>query len=338
MIAVIAVFAVAAAAQASQPAHPIFTRGPGPLANIIQPVDLPTWTFTWVYNGYHYSARVVGTNPKDGTATTVPTYLIPIALKYGSTKENPLAKYQDGKSVIYYTLASPVFRRYIDFVQGGTDLGTTQYNDAVQRGAFWGVGVEHHPGYHVLLGKPKLEKLVTLDIPGDEGQVGNPFGTAAIEVDINWFDDQLQPILAKLPENALEIFVTTQSYLTTGGQCCIGGYHNYNGKHFYLDATYIQEPGTFGQDVSVLSGLVGEWMNDPLTTNNSSCIDNDFGGPAGGGPGRPPYGQYPYKLNGFTYHLQDLLFPPFFGAPPSTSVKGWFSFQNFQVAICGQLK
>jgi len=43
-------------------------------------------------------------------------------------------------------------------------------------------------------------------------------------------------------------------------------------------------------------------------------------------------------LNGFTYHLQDLLFPPFFGAPPSTSVKGWFSFQNFQVAICGQLK
>jgi hypothetical protein len=328
--------AAAAAAHAGMPDRPMFTRGPGPHPNNVQPSHLPMWTFTWVYNGQSYSARVVGTNPKDGTAATIPTYLIPIALKYGSTRENPLAKYHDGKSVIDYTLASPVFHREIDFVQGGTNLGTTQYLDAVQRGAFWGVGAEQHPGYHVLLGKPKLEKLVTLDIPGGDGQVGNPFGSSVIEVDINWFDDQLQPILAKLPASALAIFVTTQSYLTEGQACCIAGYHNYNGTHFYLDATYIQPPGSYAQDVAALSAEVSLWMDDPLSTNTSPCFGGGYGGLAGGGNGRPPYGEYPYKVKGFTYHLQDILFPPYFGAPPSTSVNNWISFQNIQLGVCAQ--
>jgi hypothetical protein len=329
--------AAAEAAHAGPPDHPMFVRGPGPHAKNVQPGHLTTWTFTWMYNGQKYSARLAGTNPKNGTATTVPTYVIPIALKYGNTEENPVSRYRDGKSVIDYTLASPVLRSEVDFVQGGTDLGTTQYADAVQRGAFWGFGVEQHPGYHVLLGKPKLQKLITLDIPEDKGEVGTPFGISVVEADINWFDNQIQPILAKLPPNSLGIFVTTQSYLTTGGQCCIGGYHNYDGKHFYLDATFIRQSGTFGQDVSALSTEVGEWIDDPLTTNGSLCLDGEvFGGPAGGGPGRPPYGQYPYKVRGFTYHLQDLLFPPYFGAPPGTSVNGWFSFQNIQVGVCEQ--
>ena len=33
-------------------------------------------------------------------------------------------------------------------------------------------------------------------------------------------------------------------------------------------------------------------------------------------------------LGGFTYHLQDLVTPVYFGAPTSTSVNGWQSFQG----------
>lgn len=32
--------------------------------------------------------------------------------------------------------------------------------------------------------------------------------------------------------------------------------------------------------------------------------------------------------NNFTYHLQDLVFLPYFGANPSTSYMGWLTFEN----------
>ena len=43
----------------------------------------------------------------------------------------------NGKTVTQNTLASPLFNAGIDFVQGGVDLGNTQYIDAYQRGNFW---------------------------------------------------------------------------------------------------------------------------------------------------------------------------------------------------------
>ena len=46
------------------------------------------------------------------------------------------------------------------------------------------------------------------------------------------------------------------------------------------------------------------------------------------------YGAFPYTLNGFTYNLQSLVFIGYFGAPPSTSVNSWLSFQNDESSTC----
>jgi len=87
--------------------------------------------------------------------------------------------------------------------------------------------------------------------------------------------------------------------------------------------------------VSVLSHEIGEWADDPLTLNyngnNTPCGILEVGDPL---EGNPNYGAHPYKLNRFTYNLQDLVTLPYFGAPIGTSVNGWLSFQDASLSIC----
>jgi hypothetical protein len=50
--------------------------------------------------------------------------------------------------------------------------------------------------------------------------------------------------------------------------------------------------------------------------------------------GEANYGGYKYTLNGFTYNLQSLVFIDYFGAPRTTSVNSWLSFQNDETHVC----
>jgi hypothetical protein len=97
----------------------------------------------------------------------------------------------------------------------------------------------------------------------------------------------------------------------------------------------VDHPGEFAQDVSALSHEVGEWADDPLVVNtngnNTPCGILEVGDPL---EGNPNFGGYPYVLNGFTYNLQDLVTLPYFGAPASTSVNGFFTFQGESLGVC----
>ena len=145
------------------------------------------------------------------------------------------------------------------------------------------------------------------------GKTGSPFGFTAGEVDINWFDAQLPALMSKLgiQPHTFPIFLTYDVYLTQGGGCCIGGYHSSEGSvsnpQSYAEATYVDHPGAFSQDVSALSHEVGEWADDPLTVNyngnNTPCGILEVGDPL---EGNPNYGGYPYSLHGFTYNAHPV--------------------------------
>ena len=90
----------------------------------------------------------------------MPVYIIPIKMVYGPTNGNRTFDpkthvLSNGKTVINNIIASPIFNPGVNFTQGGTNLGTTQYIDAFQRGNFWKY-VHTFTGYHVLLGKPAV--------------------------------------------------------------------------------------------------------------------------------------------------------------------------------------
>jgi hypothetical protein len=342
------------AAAADLPVRPMFVHGINahpPAALRPTAGSLPTWDFKWSYQGTAYDSVFVGTDPSKGSvSTTVPVYIIPVKLSFNNSGKvvtaDPSAKDYTGHSPVTRTVSSPLFHD-IDYIQGGTNLGTTQYEDAFQRAALWGE-VSLHKGYHVLLGTPTVEKEVSFTIPAaDSIGVINAFGVSVLTADINWFDSQITPLLTKLniPVDSLPIFVTTQTYLTeNGGQCCIGGYHSFTGVQAYSHFTFISNSGSslaFSQDVSALSHEVGEWLDDPFTTNYNVpllCAEQGNGQQIYevGDPIEVDanYGDYAYTLKGATYHLQDLVLPPYFGAPTSTSVNGWTSFQGTSFSVC----
>ena len=336
------------------PAHPRYEVLPArPATEAQDPAATPltTWNGTFVYQSKTYKYNMVGTAPSTGTSTTVPVFIIPIALQYKGTTTttfSPLTKVSNGKTAVANTVASPIFQD-MDWIAGDgvTDLGTTQYEDAFQRGNFWGQ-VSKAPGYHVLLGAPKVAPVQTFVVPAADGSVANEFGVKVGLADINWFDSTvIQPLLKKftaIKPTTLPIFMTYDVYLTSGG-CCIGGYHSATGIQAYSHFTYIGKPGAFSQDVGALSHEVGEWLDDPLVVNTQGNIIDSKCAQINGSDilevGDPEevdadYGDFPYTFNGFTYNLQDLVYLEYFGAPNTTSVGGEMTFHNnpFGLTVC----
>jgi hypothetical protein len=309
---------------------------PKPGANLEQPeVKLPTWTGSFSYNGHSYSYVMVGKAPTSNAATTIKTYIIPIKVVIGSHTFDPTHVLTNGNTVIQNTVASPIFDKTTTYIQGGVNVGKTQYIDAYQRANFWGQ-VQTNTNYHLRLGVPTVLAEQTLTPPANQSSTGNAFGVSAGIVNINWFDAKIQPLLKTLaiPANSLPIFLTYDVYLSDNSGlsgCCIGGYHSYTGVQAYSEFTYADVVGAFSQNVSALSHEIGEWADDPETNNSSPCGILEVGDPL---EGNPNYGAYPYSLHGFTYDLQDLVTLPYFGAPPSTSVNSWFTFQGESLTVC----
>jgi len=91
---------------------------------------------------------MVGTNPAvSNVSTTIPVYIIPIKMVYGSTNGNrtfdPLtAKASNGLSVVNNIIASPIFKKGVNFTQGSTNLGTAVHRCLPARQL---LGVRAHP-------------------------------------------------------------------------------------------------------------------------------------------------------------------------------------------------
>jgi hypothetical protein len=332
--------------QISPPRARYFVMPPHLRDDIMPPASsLQSWNGSFTYGSTNYTYNMVGAAPSTNSTATITTYIVPVKIvitprRGSSVTFDPSHVLSNGNTVTQNTLTSPLFDSTTTYTQGGVDVGTTQYEDAYQRANFWGT-VKTDTNSHILL-SPTVLAEQTLSPPRNYGTTGSPFGFTAGLVDINWFDAQLPNLITKLGINPSQfvIFLTYDVYLTESGECCIGGYHSSEGStsnpQSYAEATYVDHPGDFAQDVSALSHEIGEWIDDPLTVNyngnNTPCGILEVGDPL---EGESNYGGFPYVLHGFTYNLQDLVTLPYFGAPTSTSVNGWLSFQgNSTLSVC----
>jgi hypothetical protein len=83
-------------------------------------------------------------------------------------------------------------------------------------------------------------------------------------------------------------------------------------------------------DVDDFSHETAEWADDPFGQTQAPCLENnsilEVGDPL------IPYNAgayYPYPAaNGYTYHLQDLVYLSYFGRDPSKEYKGQLTFQG----------
>jgi hypothetical protein len=336
------------------PAHALYVqRTPHLISGAPAPAaPLTTWNGSFKYSGRTWKYNMVGTVPSSGKSTTIPVVIIPIVLQYKkgttTTTFSPATKQSNGLNAIQNTVASPIFQTMDWTTPDGVDLGTTQYEDAFQRGNFWTM-VSKAPGYHLLLGTPKVLKPQTFVVPAADGSVGTEFGVKVGLADINWFDAKLETLIsntAVIQPGTLPIFIAYNVYLTESGECCVGGYHSSmtttSGTQAYSYFGYVGKVGVFGQDVSALSHEAGEWLDDPLVVNTGgnavACGILEVGDPEEGfNQDGAVYGAFPYTLNGFTYHLQDLTYLEYFGAAKTTSVdSGAETFHDnpFGLGVC----
>ena len=323
---------------------PRFVTLPQHPQTVVPATNLSQWNGSFKdHQGVTRNFTMVGGDPhKTNTTATIPVFLIPIKTVFDKSHGNKTFDPNKNKfsgqsvSVTKTILNSPIFQSNVKFVQGGTNVGKTQYVDAFQRANFWS-SVKKNSKYHVLLGKPTVLKEQTINCNSSDCSVRIEFGKLVGHMDINHFDSVVQSYIQKFNQiqpNTLPIFMTYDTFLTAGG-CCIGGYHSSNGGQpggqTYSTTTVVdQGSGVFSQDTAALSHEISEWMDDPFVDNRVGCQDNsilEVGDPL-------VLHDKPYTVNGFTYHLQDEVFLGYFGAPPSTSLHKWLSFQNDEKHVC----
>jgi hypothetical protein len=174
-------------------------------------------------------------------------------------------------------------------------------------------------------------------------------------VDPTWFDAQLVDMVQSLylsnqiSPTGLAMFVLYDAfygqYFPQGWEIEGAGVHGATltpdgaGIQTYVSATYnsydentcsyMGQPATCQyQDVDDFSHETAEWMDDPFGHTPGPCNGYlEVGDPL------VPYGTSAYHsytgLNGFSFHLQDLVFLKYFGAgAPYTSYGNQFTFQG----------
>jgi len=361
--AMTAVFALACVAIASAQQTPVNPIGRYTVIHPKTPVDvaekqalaaegkaIQTWTGSFTYQGTKYSYTMVGTDPSKGSATTtLKMVIIPLAVKFPSQTFDPTKPVQKAcgsGTALKLTEESPIFSNKVTYKLGPTNVGKTQYEDAVQRAEFWSTVKSKAPNYHVLLSFTNAPKQ-TIEA-GSTGQVmrgscGN-FGV----LDINVFDSQVQAIIAKLKLSADEFpYISTYDiFQSEGGQCCVLGYHGVDNEgNPYGTGSYGDVPfqcngcGTHGfTDVVTISHEIGETINDPYTNNGVPAWESAYapqygcsgalevGDPLAGDP-------VAVKVPGLThqFYVQDLALEPWFALVPngkSTAVNHWYSVFN----------
>jgi len=306
--------------------------------------QLPQWNGSFTdRTGKQVSFTMVGSDPAKGGTTHVSVILVPLFVWYeldnGHTKvfDPRRHKVSNGRTVMENIVNSPLFTPSIDFIQGGTDLGTTQFIDAFQRGNFW-KSVERNPDYHLTYDVTVGDAL-KIRATDFGGVIKNPLGGGKVgTLDLGFFDPYVQNYMQSQPElfnpGVIPLFVSYNVYLTEGG-CCIGGYHSavggVPGGQTYAFAAYVDAKKSYAEDVSAVAVELGEVTDDPFVSNQVNCTDSpalDVGATVG------LKNVYPYAENDFTYDLPSLDFVTYFGASKSTSVNKWYSFQGEQHHAC----
>jgi len=301
---------------------------------------VPTWQSSFELFGATFPVVMIGTDPALGSATTtVPVELIPlkITFKDGSQLSAQQTACGDTATPIVRILASPLFNN-MSYTLGGTVVGNTQYLDAFQRANFWNEVQKKSPDYHVLLA-PSVAPVQSITANASDDIVAQgPCGLLAA-MDVDELNQQVLSLINKLhiSANTLPVFVTYNTFGDQGSACCILGFHQRTAAgRPYIVSSY-SDPGLFTvaslTDIDALSHELGEWMDDPTTRNFIPAWGNvgqqlgcafslEVGDPLTGTAAE-------ITMNGFTYHPQDLAFLPWFEHKQrSTSVNGWFSFQN----------
>jgi probable HAF family extracellular repeat protein len=232
---------------------------------------IPYWSDSFSYQGLEFKYKMVGTDPKKGSKTTViPTEIIPLRFVFPDGQVfDASTDIVDGQTAIQGIINSPIFQNY-DFVIGGTEVGNTQFGDAFQRANFWDSVSTRGRNYHVLLGQPTVLPTQTIIVPPGMGSYFyNPFLNYTFPlVNEEFLDSQERSIRSNLHVSPGSLPITVWGLV--GSDRGAAGWHGAQavngGLVAYIGTGYTPLASGF-PDVYTLSHEIVEWMDDPFIDN-----------------------------------------------------------------------
>jgi hypothetical protein len=312
---------------------------------------------SWIYN-------MVGNPPQKGGTTNINAPVVPVALDLLNPDGSVFLHY-DPKPFVLPTLESPLFQNST-FTSSPVP---TQVTDAIQRAEFWNtmapdwhtmllgslkqertMQVPSGYYYYALKNNGTCCLFVLVDIgefsnllfPATATDTTTPIGAAENAGDITTKD--------------VSTFLFPNTYLYFNGnpnECCVLGFHSYdfepgdqgNGnreKRYVVAYAAWISPGLFGSafvDVTGLGHEIAETFNDPFVVSdgkhnltpwwlspNGNCQDDLEVGDVIEGL---PHATYPIKMNGMTYHPQNVALLQWFEfQSPSSAIDGAYSYPD----------
>jgi hypothetical protein len=227
---------------------------------------LPTWTASFDYGGSSYSYTIVGRAPQLGGTTRIDSVILPIYIFLGYL-EDGRPVYFDGTSKLGRLLASPMFN------DASYATGDTQFQDAVQRASFGRVA---KPGWHTLMSRPRVLTTLALEIPPQFYTLYEfaDSGTLFLEIDEAYWLGLVEALAKAVDVNANQLLMlVTDNVGTTEGL----GFHFFGWKLLPDLSGYVPQTFLWGSwlssdlepftDTVGFSHELGEWMNDPYSSN-----------------------------------------------------------------------
>jgi len=227
--------------------------------------------------------------------------------------------------------------------------GLGQFNDMMQRATFWNK-MDPQREWHVRLAPPKVMKTIDIEVTPETGQLFQVGSDFFGDVLIDFMDSQARTIiqLAGLDPDEVPVFVTQNCTAEALGYHNAFSVSNDDGKETLQTFIYtswldprlvdplIADVSTFNHESAELindpfiNNVVPAWRYPPESDPRAICADNPFlevGDPQGNGPTFDDFPTVVISLNGFNYHLQDLVMLPWFADEvPSSAQNGWYDF------------
>jgi hypothetical protein len=244
---------------------------------------IPYWSDGFNYQGLTYSYRMVGTDPKLGSKTTVvPTVIIPLRFVFPDGQVfDASTDIVDGQTAIQGILNSPIFKNY-NFVAGGKNIGNTQYADAFQRANFWDSVSGKAKNYHVLLGQPTVLSTQTIVVPDGMGHYETDFSTGLPYpvIDRSFFESKTTAILIAAQVAPTQLPIMVWGSVAAGNAFGWHGATSINGGPLqsYIGTSYLSQNSFNGRipDIYSLSHEIIEWLDDPFANNYSPGWNQAF--------------------------------------------------------------
>src|ERR1017187_627910 len=190
---------------------------------------VPTFQHTAGQGAY----TLVGRDPAQPGATTIPIVLVPVTLSFDAKKTAGKPFIMDAAPDVPRVLRSPVFSKFA-FPSGGT----TQYGDAMLRTTF-----PKADGWHTLLGKPEV-KPVKISVPAGYGYIltSKKTGGFLAVVDVEFLQKEL---FKQVPKQEGKLVIAMMHNTTTyadgdATECCSWGTHGVDSatRNFFVLGSY----------------------------------------------------------------------------------------------------